>query len=100
MVVLGFLCATSVTLWCVFARNSSTTESQRTQRLHREERDRTFLCKVLLIVLVFPAVAVAQTPKRIVVVYWYDKDYPWNTMFDQGFRTALNSAAAQHAEYH
>src|SRR6185503_7251434 len=30
------LCATSVSLWCVFARNSSTTETQRTQRLHRE----------------------------------------------------------------
>src|ERR1700741_3363639 len=29
----------------VFARNSSTTETQRTQRLHREERDRDFLCK-------------------------------------------------------
>src|SRR6185369_7334327 len=33
------LCATSVfsvSLWCVFAQNSSTTETQRTQRLHRE----------------------------------------------------------------
>src|SRR6185369_12878422 len=45
---LGFLCATSVSsvsLWCGFTRNSSTTETQRTQRLHREERDRDFLCK-------------------------------------------------------
>src|SRR5678810_1042588 len=36
---IGFLCAASVfsvSLWCVFARNSSTTESQRTQRLHRD----------------------------------------------------------------
>ena len=32
-------------LWCGFTRNSSTTETQRTQRLHREERDRDFLCK-------------------------------------------------------
>src|SRR6185369_18082418 len=34
-----FLCATfvfSVALWCVSAQNSSTTEAQRTQRLHRE----------------------------------------------------------------
>jgi hypothetical protein len=40
-IVLGFLCATSVfsvSLWCVFARNSSTTGTQRTQRLHREEK--------------------------------------------------------------
>src|SRR6185369_1573467 len=48
VLVLGFLCATSVSsvsLWCGFTRNSSTTETQRTQRLHREERDRDFLCK-------------------------------------------------------
>ena len=48
VLVLGFLCATSVssvTLWCVFTRNSSTTETQSTQRLHREERNRDFLCK-------------------------------------------------------
>src|SRR6185369_3324276 len=42
---LAFLCATSVSsvsLWCGFTRNSSTTETQRTQRLHREKRNRTF----------------------------------------------------------
>ena len=47
---IGFLCAASVfsvSLWCVFARNSSTTETQRTQRLHREEGSRDFLCKVI-----------------------------------------------------
>ena len=45
VLVPGFLCATSVSsvsLWCRFTRNSSTTE---TQRLHREDRDREFLCK-------------------------------------------------------
>src|ERR1043165_9799343 len=39
VLVLSLLCATSVfsvSLWCVFAGNSSTTETQRTQRLHRE----------------------------------------------------------------
>ena len=44
----GFLCENSVfsvTLWCLLARKSSTTETQRTQRLHREELDRDFLCK-------------------------------------------------------
>ena len=48
VLVRRFLCATSVcsvSLWCVFARNSSTTETQRTQRLHREERYFDFLCK-------------------------------------------------------
>ena len=44
----GLLCENSVfsvTLWCVLARKSSTTETQRTQRLHREDLDRDFLCK-------------------------------------------------------
>src|SRR5262245_19763404 len=61
------------------------------------------LRSALLIVLVFSAVAFAQTPpapKRVLVVYWYDKEYPWNTMFDQGFRTALSSAGSQHVEYY
>jgi hypothetical protein len=50
VLILGFLCATSVfsvSRWCGFTRNSSTTETQRTQRLHREECDRDFLCKAL-----------------------------------------------------
>jgi len=48
VLVPGFLCATSVfsvSLWCRFTRNSSTTETQRTQRLHREERNRHFCAK-------------------------------------------------------
>ena len=45
-----FLCApsvSSVSLWCVFARNSSTTETRSTLRLHREERSWEFLCQAL-----------------------------------------------------
>src|ERR1044072_2407959 len=41
VLVLRILCATlcfSVSLWCVFARNSSTTETQRTQRDCTEKR--------------------------------------------------------------
>src|ERR1041385_553863 len=40
--VLNLLCATSVfsvTLWLMNSEQKLTTESQRTQRLHREERD-------------------------------------------------------------
>jgi hypothetical protein len=36
VLVRRLLCATSVSPWCEFAPNSSTTETQRTQRLHRE----------------------------------------------------------------
>jgi hypothetical protein len=44
VLVFGFLCATSVSSVVWFYSNSSTTETQRTQRLHREECDRDFLC--------------------------------------------------------
>src|SRR6185436_5610430 len=46
VLILGFLCATSVSsvsLWCGFTRNSSTTETQRTQRLCRESAIETFV---------------------------------------------------------
>ena len=38
-----------VSLWRVFGRDSLTTETQRTQRLHREEGFRDFLCKALML---------------------------------------------------
>jgi PAS domain S-box-containing protein len=38
--------------------------------------------------------------KRVVVVYWYDKDYPWNVMFDQSFQAALRSGTSAQVEYH
>ena len=65
VLVPGFLCATSVSsvsLWCGCTRNSSTTE---TQRLHREERDRDFLCKASL--RDNAGVAAAYPAKRVAV---------------------------------
>ena len=46
MIVVGFLCATSVSsvsLWLMKTGQKLVTETQRTQRLQREERDREFL---------------------------------------------------------
>src|SRR5215510_1233260 len=57
--------------------------------------------RVLLIVLAFGIVSFAQSaPKRVLVVYWYDKDYPWNVMFDQTFQARLKSTPYQTVEYH
>src|SRR6478752_50527 len=39
-------------------------------------------------------------PKRVMVLYWYDKDYPWNVMFDQSFQAALHSAGSPPIEYY
>src|SRR5215471_3760651 len=39
-------------------------------------------------------------PKRIVVLYWEDKDFPGNVRFDKSFQGGLQSAAAGTVEYH
>src|SRR5262245_58050203 len=51
----------------------------------------------------FPAVARADqpaAPKRVLVLYWYNKDYPWNVKFDRGFQAALQSSMAGNVEYY
>src|SRR5262245_19919991 len=39
-------------------------------------------------------------PKRVVVLYWYDKDYLGNIQFDQSFQKTLQSAPAGSVEYY
>ena len=66
------------------------------------------ICRILfviwLLVLFLPTDAIAQQstpPKRVVVLYWYDKDYPWNAKFDQGFENVLRaSTSGRQVEYH
>ena len=44
----------------------------------------------------------AQQPainKRVLVLYWYNKDYPWNVRFDHAFQTVLRSASPNTVEY-
>jgi len=66
---------------------------------------RAALAIALLIPLIFSlgslsARAEGSSPKRVVVFYWYDKDYPWNVMFDQSFQAALHSAGSPPVEYY
>ena len=42
----------------------------------------------------------SQAPKRILVLYWYGKDYPGNVRFDQSFQEALQSVPAGSVEYY
>ncbi len=54
-------------------------------------------------VLSLCAVGHAQTtgePKRVLVLYWYNKDYPGNVAFDQYFQAILKSAGTEHIEYY
>jgi hypothetical protein len=54
-------------------------------------------------VFLFPQVAptkVAAPPKRILALYWYNKDFPSNPAFDRSFQAALKSAPAGSLEYY
>lgn len=50
-----------------------------------------------------PLLASAQgsaAPRSVLVLYWYNKDYPWNVRFDQSFQATLQSASAGTVEYY
>src|SRR5262249_62390796 len=51
----------------------------------------------------FPLVALAgevQKPKRVLVLYWYGKDFPSNVEFDRGVQAAFRTARIEYyAEY-
>ena len=52
--------------------------------------------------IVLPSVALAQQPaahKRVLVLYWYNKDHPWNASFDHAFQAVLRSASPNTVEY-
>jgi PAS domain S-box-containing protein len=56
-----------------------------------------------IVVLLAPPVARAQqsaAPKRVLALYWYNKDFPVNVRFDKGFQAALQSAPAGTVEYY
>lgn len=38
--------------------------------------------------------------KRVLVLYWYNKDHPWNVGFDQSFQNALQSSVDPTVEYY
>src|SRR5262245_57876380 len=64
---------------------------------------RTAALLVWVVMSLLPSVARAQqstAPKRVLVLYWYNKDYPGNVRFDQSFQAALQSAPAGTVEYY
>ena len=61
----------------------------------------TFFLAVALVV--FPSVIQARqtaTPKRILLLYWNDRDYAGNIAFEQSFRAPLQSAPPGSVEYY
>jgi len=62
------------------------------------------ICFLIIWALLFlPAGTRAQhapTPKRVLVLYWYDKDYPGHVKWDESFRAALKPASTGPIEYY
>ncbi len=65
-------------------------------------RPATLLAWVVLLSLL-PSFGRAQrstAPKRVLVLYWYGKDFPGNARFDRSFQAALQAAPAGTVEYY
>jgi signal transduction histidine kinase len=57
----------------------------------------------LFVILLLPSFARPQqsaAPKRVLVLYWYNKDFPGNVLFDQSFQAALRSSPSRTVEYY
>src|SRR4030095_9654681 len=70
---------------------------------YRHSRKGTILVLLACSVLSLFAVGHTQTTgetKRVLVLYWYNKDYPGNVAFDQTFQTTLKSAGSDQIEYY
>jgi hypothetical protein len=62
---------------------------------------------VMLLLLVTPLLAEPESPaqqvtkpKRVVVLYWYDKNFVGHVRWDQGFQSALDAAPKGSIEYY
>ena len=57
-------------------------------------------CLILSLLPSFGRAQQSTAPKRVLVLYWYGKDFPGNVMFDQSFQAALQAAPAGTVEYY
>jgi PAS domain S-box-containing protein len=63
----------------------------------------SMVCFLGLAILLFSLAALAKAtagPKRILVLYWYNKDFSSNVIFDRSFQASLKSAPAGSIEYY
>jgi len=59
-----------------------------------------FIGLVILLSSQAALVTAAAAPKRILVLYWYNKDFSSNVIFDRSFQVSLKSAPAGSLEYY
>jgi PAS domain S-box-containing protein len=63
----------------------------------------SMVCFIGLVILLSSLTAFAKAaaaPKRILVLYWYNKDFSSNVIFDRSFQDSLKSAPAGSIEYY
>ena len=67
----------------------------------RSRRSQRLAFTLCAIVCLLPSAVRAQqsSPKRVLVLYWYNKDHPWNVKFDQRFQGTLRANASTKIEY-
>ena len=97
--------------------DTTNTETQRIQRLHREieiraplflgmtsreywVRVRLALTMVVVCASAFVGSAQTRQPKRLVVLYWDNKEFPGNVRFEESFKTRLQLGQRQDVEYY
>ena len=66
---------------------------------------RILTAALLVWVVMSPRPSFAQprsdaTPRRVLVLYWYNRNFPGNVAFDQSFQAALRAAPADNVEYY
>jgi PAS domain S-box-containing protein len=59
-----------------------------------------FLAVVLLLLPSLTRAQQVATPKRILLLYWGDRDYAGNIVFDESFRRGLQSSPPETVEYY
>src|SRR5213075_2089960 len=63
-------------------------------------RTALFVSAVLSLTLAGGRAQNSSATKRLLFLYWYDRDYPGNVRFDQSFRGALRSISHETIDYY
>jgi ABC-type uncharacterized transport system substrate-binding protein len=69
-------------------------------RSHPTRRATLLVWIAILLSPTFAHALQSVVPKRVLVLYWYNKDYSWNIGFDRNFQDVLQSASTGPFEYY
>jgi signal transduction histidine kinase len=67
---------------------------------HIARRHMLLACGLVLVCVPIAAAQQAPEPKRVVAIYWDNKDFPGNVVFDEHFQSVLEAAPFPDLEYY